>query len=106
MRTQSTAVADRPASIICNHPDDVAEVRPESGHRLFVRFFDSTSGIVDLSDLIASPGAGVFQALRDEALFASVSVVLGAVTWPNGLDLAPDAMHHALSRNAIWKLSA
>lgn len=32
----------------------------------------------------------------DETTFASASVVLGAVTWPNGADLAPDAMYDAI----------
>ncbi len=106
MRAQSAAVADRPFTVVCRHPDDVAEVRPESGYRLFVRFYDGTSGIVDLSDLIASPRAGVFAALRNEALFEDVSVVLGAVTWPNGLDLAPDTMYEALRGGGMWKLGA
>ncbi len=80
MRNQSTTVADRPSTVACNHPDDVCEVEPRSGYRLFVRFFDGTSGTVDLSALITSPQAGVFAALRDESLFNSVGIVLGAVT--------------------------
>jgi hypothetical protein len=92
--------------VVCNHPDDVSEVRVESGHRLHVRFFDGVCGIVDLSALIASPNAGVFAALRDESLFATATVVLGAVTWANGLDLAPDAMHDALSQTGMWTVHA
>jgi hypothetical protein len=92
--------------VVCDHPDDVAEVQIESGHCLSVRFFDGVNGIVDLSALIASPNAGVFAALRNESLFASATVVLGAVTWPNGLDLAPDAMHDALAKDRVWTLPA
>jgi hypothetical protein len=106
MRDQSTAIADRPSAVVCNHPDDVAEVLAQPGYRLHVSFFDGTNGLVDLSALISSPNAGVFSALRDETLFAGVGIVLGAVTWPNGLDLAPDAMHSALSQNPEWRLTA
>jgi hypothetical protein len=70
-----------------------------------VRFHDGTAGIVDLSDLISSPNAGVFTSLRDEHLFSQVEVVMGAVTWPNGLDLAPDAMYEALSKNSEWHIA-
>jgi hypothetical protein len=27
--------------------------------------------------------------------------VFGAVTWPNGVDLAPDAMHDDIERNGV-----
>jgi len=93
-------------AIVCNHPDDLAEVRIESGHRLYVRFFDGVEGFVDLSALIASPNAGVFADLRDESIFATATVVLGAVTWANGLDLAPDAMHEALATDGFWVIPA
>jgi Protein of unknown function (DUF2442) len=98
---QSSAVVP---PIICTHPDDVAEVRVESGYRLSVRFFDGTSGIVDMSGLINSPQAGVFAVLADPQCFAKAAIELGAVTWPNGLDLAPDAMYTALRNGPIWKL--
>jgi hypothetical protein len=106
MRDQSTTIADRATSVVCNHPDDVAEVRPQPGYKLFVRFFDGISGVVDLSALISSPRAGVFSDLRDEKLFASAGIVFGAVTWPNGLDLAPDTMHEALRQSPEWQVPA
>jgi len=90
--------------IVCNHPDDVAEVRVESAHCLFVRFFDGTSGLVDMTSLITSPNAGVFAILADPERFANVGIELGAVTWQDGLDLAPDAMYEALRNAPIWKV--
>ena len=105
MRDQSTAVADRASSVVCDHPDDVAEVQALANYCLAVRFFDGTAGTVDLSELIASAQAGVFSALRDRTLFEQVGIVLGAVTWPNGIDLAPDAMHEALQRSPEWRIA-
>lgn len=61
--------------------------------RLHVRFVDGTEGIVDLAALIESPNAGVLSSLADPFVFAKVDVHLGAVSWPGGIDLAPDAMH-------------
>jgi len=46
----------------------------------------------------------VFEPLRDAAVFAQVQVVLGAVQWPNGADLAPDAMYDAIREHGVWVL--
>jgi hypothetical protein len=79
---------------------DEVEVLP--GFRLRVRFNDGTEGPVEMAELIMSPGAGVFAALRDEELFQQARNVLGAVTWPGELDLAPDAMHRAVKQFGRW----
>ncbi|NJC88536.1 MAG: DUF2442 domain-containing protein [Desulfuromonas sp.] len=65
---------------------------------MWVRFNDGLEGTVAMADLIHSARAGVFAVLRDEALFARVSLHYGAVTWPGDLDLAPDAMHEGIRR--------
>ena len=107
MRNQGATLPDRSATvvppIVCNHPDDVAEVRAERNYRLFVRFFDGTEGTVDMSALVHSPNPGVFGALADPARFAEARVELGTVSWPEGLDLAPDAMYAALRAHGVWK---
>ncbi len=46
----------------------------------------------------------LFAALRDPSVFAQARVVLGAVQWPNGADLAPDAMYDAIRENDVWVL--
>ncbi len=58
----------------------VADVQGLSGYRLRVRFNDGVEGEVDMSRLIHGPHAGVFAALRDEALFRKVHLAFGAVT--------------------------
>ena len=83
----------------------VPSVRAIGGFRIDVRFNDGTAGIVDLSRLIQSPKAGVFAELRDLAVFSSVTVYLGAVTWPGDIDLAPDAMYAALRDTGEWNLA-
>lgn len=68
----------------------VTEVSVVDDHAIHVRFVDGLEGVVRFV-----PGffRGVFSHLRDPAEFCQVSVVVGAVTWPGELDLAPDAMH-------------
>jgi hypothetical protein len=91
--------------IICNQPDDVAEVTALDGFRLQVRFNDGLEGHVKMGALIHSPHAGVFAQLADPARFAEAYVQYGAVTWPNELDLAPDAMYAEIKKNGKWILT-
>jgi hypothetical protein len=67
---------------------------------------DGTSGDVDLGAFLARPAEsiGVFAPLRDPRVFARVCVVLGAVEWPGGPDLAPDAMYDAIREHGRWVL--
>jgi uncharacterized protein DUF2442 len=63
-------------------------------YRLHVAFDDGVSGTIDLSDELEGE---VFRPLRDEAVLRQVTAdEFGAVCWPNGPDLAPDAMHSRL----------
>jgi hypothetical protein len=72
--------------------------------RLRVEFVDGTVGDADLAAFLASPKVAgtVFEPLRDSAVFAQVRVELGAVIWPNGADLAPDAMYDAIRERGSW----
>lgn len=44
----------------------------------------------------------IFEPLRDPDVFRQVRVELGAVTWRNGADLAPDAMYDAIAADGYW----
>jgi len=62
--------------------------------RLFVRFEDGLSGEIDVSARLFGP---MFEPLRDPSFFARVTVdEFGAPCWPNGADLAPDALYRQL----------
>ena len=73
----------------------ITSVRPLPDHRLFVEFADGISGEIDLSDRLFGP---MFEPLRDWSTFSQVGIdEFGAICWPNGADLAPDAIHARLS---------
>lgn len=74
----------------------IVEVEPRSGYRVWIRFEDGVEGEVDLSDLV---GKGVFEAWEDESEFEKVFVdpENGTLAWPNGIDLAPDALYRDVS---------
>lgn len=86
-------------------PWRVASATALPGYRIRVRFLDWLEGVVDMSGLIHSASAGVFAELVDTERFDSLYVEYGAVTWPGGQDLAPDAMHEAIKQHGTWRLS-
>ena len=87
-------------------PWRVTSVTVLPNDQLQVRFVDGTSGKVDMREFLSSRKVEgtVFEPLRDPAVFAEVQVVMGAVQWPSGADLAPDAMYDAIRESAVWAL--
>jgi hypothetical protein len=72
------------------------EARP--AYRLYLEFSDGIKGEVDLSSRLFGP---VFEPLKAEPLFRQVKVdEFGAPCWPNGADLAPDALHDTLEQQS------
>ena len=74
--------------------------------RLRVTFVDGTSGDVEMGAFLSNSAIDgtIFEPLRDPVIFAQAQVVLGAVQWPNGADLAPDAMYDAIGERGVWVL--
>ena len=60
---------------------------PIEGNRILKAFFSPTF----------LHGLGLYPSLRDPAFFAKAFLQFGALTWPGDLDLAPNAMHDAIS---------
>jgi len=102
--TQDDRAAELAAQIVPTAPWRVVSVKAEPDYRLEVRFVDGTAGYVDMREMVASPEAGVFKALRNTDVFARVYVSLGAVTWPGEIDLAPDAMYDEIRAHGEWVL--
>lgn len=82
----------------------VVSVMALSERCLKVAFVDGTEGEVDLTRFLADPKVEgtVFEALREADFFTCVDVHMGAVQWPNGADLAPDAMYDAIRQYGRW----
>jgi hypothetical protein len=76
------------------NPITHAEAKP--GYRLRVRFADGVEGEVSVLPLV---GKGVFVAWEDREFFSRVAVdpESGTVTWPGGIDLAPDALYEKIT---------
>jgi hypothetical protein len=69
----------------------VISVEALPGFVLRLEFADGTRGSICVADDLSGP---LFEALRDEREFAKVRVdEFGAPSWPNGADMAPDALY-------------
>jgi Protein of unknown function (DUF2442) len=72
----------------------VTSVHALDGYRLEVVFSDGTSGTISLQDRLFGP---MFEPLRDPSFFKQVRVDdFGAISWPNGADLAPDSLYEQI----------
>jgi hypothetical protein len=87
-------------------PWRVASTSAVAESRLRVTFVDGTTGDVDMGAFLnnRSVDGTIFEALRDPRIFCQARVVLGTVQWPNGADLAPDAMYDAIRDHSVWIL--
>lgn len=67
-------------------------------HRIRLLFEDGTVGDVSFDD---REWTGVFEPLRDPAVFAEVYVdrQFGTIAWPNGLDMAPEPLYQEALRH-------
>ncbi len=74
------------------NPWHVVLVEPLPNYSIRVQFADGTVGEEDLRPLIFGREGTVFSQLRDPLEFARPYLVHGAVTWPCGVDIAPDAL--------------
>ncbi|UOA10886.1 DUF2442 domain-containing protein [Methylobacter sp. S3L5C] len=66
-------------------------------YQLWLRFNDTSEGIVNLEDELWGT---VFEPLKDLTLFCQVKLnkELSTVVWPNEADLAPEFLHALLQR--------
>ncbi len=108
MRSTTTSKGDRTTEVIPPIEPEavwrVASAEALPGLRLRVRFIDGTNGDVELEGFLSGEKVRgtVFEAPREAEFFGSFSVVDGTIWWPNGADLAPDAMYDAIRESGRW----
>ncbi len=79
---------------------DITAVDVIGPYRLRLTFEDGTVGEVDFTE---HEWHGVFEPLRDPDYFAGVQVdpEAGTITWPNGLDMAPEPLYSEARRHLV-----
>jgi hypothetical protein len=78
----------------------VIGVHPLGGYKLKVEFSDGTTGVRDFQS-VASKTGSMAEPLKDPAYFARVFIEDGALTWPNGYDWDPIALHDEMKQAGL-----
>jgi hypothetical protein len=63
-----------------------------SGYRIHCVFNDGSEGTIDFEPWLRGP---VFEPVKDVAYFQRFFLEGGGVAWPNGADIAPEAIYAA-----------
>ncbi len=72
------------------------------GYRLFLRFTDGASGVVDLADVLER--FSLAQELKQGDLFRQFALDdWPTLVWPNGFDLSPEMLYErATGKRVAW----
>jgi len=81
---------------------DVTGVRHLGGFRLEIEFSDGTAGVRDFRFVTEKTGP-MAEPLKDPAYFARVFIDDGALTWPNGYDWDPTALHDDMKKAGLLR---
>lgn len=81
---------------------DVIGVRVLGEHRLEIEFSDGTIGVRDFA-FVKDKSGPMAQPLKDSAYFARVFIEDGALTWPNGYDWDPIALHDEMKAAGLLR---
>jgi len=71
-------------------------------YRLRVEFSDDMVGVRDFS-FVAEKTGPMAEPLKDPAYFARVFIEDGALTWPNGYDWDPIALHDEMKAEGLLR---
>jgi hypothetical protein len=74
----------------------VRKLKRLGGYRLKLWFTDGMAGEWDFSDLARRSGPMV-EPFKDPTYFDRVFLEMGALTWPNGYDWSPEALHEDMA---------
>ncbi len=74
--------------------NEVKRIEYKSNYVYFVEFDDGSNGDVDFSEYI---GKGpVFEPFRELEFFQRATIEGGTISWPNGVDIAPETLYEKL----------
>jgi len=81
---------------------NIDHVEWRGDHLLYLSFDNGVDKVVNVSPLLSGP---VFEPLRDPAQLSHVAIdpVARTVVWPNGADLAPEALYELEPVGAVQR---
>ena|SRR5713101_367933 len=83
-----------------NYLPQVVSAKHVHGFVIATRFDDGTEKQIDISRWFKGP---VFKPLRNSKFFKKFFIEAGTLAWPNGVDIAPEALYEAAETRQITK---
>jgi hypothetical protein len=74
--------------------NEVTKVEYRGGYVYHIQFDDGVEGEIDFSAYLSR--GPIFEPLKDIAFFSTATVEGGAISWPNGADIAPESLYETL----------
>lgn len=73
----------------------IKAVKVLDNYQLKIYFEDGLKGVIDLTSLI---GKGIFKSWKNQKEFEKVYIdkTSHTITWPNGIDLAPEVLYEEI----------
>ncbi|MHB8511830.1 MAG: DUF2442 domain-containing protein [Actinomycetota bacterium] len=65
-------------------------------YRILLTFSDGLKGTVDFADWLEGP---VFKPIQSQSEFKRFFIEAGTIVWPNGADIAPEALYERAKAN-------
>jgi len=75
-----------------NYLPQVVSARHIKGYVVTARFDDGTKKDIDISRWFKGP---IFEPLKNIKFFKKFFIEAGTLAWPNGVDIAPEALYSA-----------
>jgi hypothetical protein len=74
--------------------NEVIDIKYRGKYVYSIKFDDGVEGDIDFSEYLTK--GPVFQALKDSKVFSKAMVEGGTISWPNGVDIAPETLYERL----------
>lgn len=74
--------------------NDVKEISYKSDYVYHIVFDDGLAGDVDFADYLSK--GPIFFSLKDKSLFSQAVIEGGTISWPNGVDIAPESLYEKI----------
>ncbi|WP_298100777.1 DUF2442 domain-containing protein [Brevundimonas sp.] len=75
-------------------------------YRLKLWFSDGLAGEWDFSELATRETGPMVEPFKDPDYFDRVFLEMGGLTWPNGYDWAPEALHADMAAAGVLKFES